>query len=86
MRRRDFLKRSVVAGAAGLVARPELAVANPESPCSGRFPDVKGVTKYVAEFTVNTKYSDIPAEAIELGKKSWSGTMTLLCLRLQLTG
>ena len=70
MRRRDFLKRSMVASAAGFMGNPKLAgaAAQPSSP--ERFPNVSGVTKYVAEFTVNTKYSDIPAEAIDLGKKS----------------
>jgi 2-methylcitrate dehydratase PrpD len=70
MRRRDFLKRSAVASAVGLIGSPELAFAASESSCSDTFPNVRGITKYVAEFTVNTKYSDIPAEVIELGKKS----------------
>jgi 2-methylcitrate dehydratase PrpD len=29
-----------------------------------------GLTKYVCEFVVNTRYEDIPAEVLELGKKS----------------
>jgi hypothetical protein len=34
------------------------------------FPKAPGLTKYVAEFIVNTKYEDIPEEVIELGKKT----------------
>jgi len=34
------------------------------------FPEVQQLTARVAEFTVNTRLSDIPAETIELGKKS----------------
>ncbi len=34
------------------------------------FPDVPGLTKYVAQFVLDTKYDDIPPEVIALGKKS----------------
>src|SRR2546421_12768328 len=70
MRRRDFLKRSVAASAAGLMVSPEPTRAASGSACSDTFPNVAEVTKYVAEFAINTKYSDIPLEVIDLGKKS----------------
>src|SRR5437879_4161674 len=71
MKRRDFLKTSVGAGAMlSALGGPTLARASEPSSCSTPFPQVQGLTKYVAEFVVNTKYSDIPADVIELGKKS----------------
>ena len=46
-----------------------------ETPADGalpaaEFPKAPGLTKYVAQFIVNTKYSDIPADVLDLGKKS----------------
>jgi len=35
-----------------------------------QFPRVEGLTRQVAEFIVKTAYSDLPADVIELGKKS----------------
>jgi len=34
------------------------------------FPKAPGLTRYVAEFIVNTRYEDIPPDVMELGKKS----------------
>src|SRR5438105_12040308 len=34
------------------------------------FPKTPGLTDYVGRFVVNTTYEDIPADVIELGKKS----------------
>ena len=39
-------------------------------PSAPEFPKAPGLTKSVAEFIVNTKYEDIPADVIDLGKKS----------------
>ena len=36
----------------------------------GDFPKTPGLTKYVGTFVVQTKYENIPADVIELGKKS----------------
>src|SRR5690242_21952104 len=68
MIRRDFVKSSLAvaafaAGGEGLAASPQPAESVP-------FPKAPGLTKYVSEFIVNTKYADIPAEVIELGRKS----------------
>ena len=70
MKRRDFIKTSASAGAIlGALGRPTLASAqSPRSPAA--FPQLPSLTKYVADFIVNTKYSDIPADVVELGKKS----------------
>jgi 2-methylcitrate dehydratase PrpD len=72
MKRRDLFKSSLAASmAAGLAAvapRPRRARAAP-SP-GGEFPKAPGLTRSVAEFIVNAKYSDIPPEVVDLGKKS----------------
>ncbi|TMQ04515.1 MAG: MmgE/PrpD family protein [Deltaproteobacteria bacterium] len=72
MKRRDLFKSSLaasaLAGLAGVTPRARHADAAP-SPAA-EFPKAPGLTKSVAEFIVNTKYSDIPPDVIELGKKS----------------
>ena len=35
-----------------------------------QFPNVPGLTKYVSEFIVHTKYQDIPEAVLALGRKS----------------
>src|SRR5260221_6778108 len=67
MRRRDFGKTYLAALGAALLANT-VAPANNAEP--GDFPKTPGLTKYVAEFVVRTKYEDLPANVIELGKKS----------------
>src|SRR3984893_5108057 len=69
MIRRDFFKKSLVAaalGTAGVGAFPASAAPAP----AGEFPKAPGLTKYVSTFIVNTKYEDIPADVLALGKKS----------------
>src|SRR6202521_4744663 len=65
MIRRDFCKTSLAL--AGLALRGERAeaLANPTE----ELPKAPGLTKYVSEFIVNTKYEDIPENVIALGKK-----------------
>lgn len=73
MIRRDFLKASAqVAGALGVLDTSNSALASglPEAPCPVPFPSVQDVTKHIAEFVVNARYTDLPAEVVELGKKS----------------
>jgi 2-methylcitrate dehydratase PrpD len=36
----------------------------------GEFPQVRGLTEFAGKFVTTTKYEEIPAEVIELGKKS----------------
>jgi 2-methylcitrate dehydratase PrpD len=73
MKRRDFLKSATSAGATfGLVSgsSPLFAAERNEQCAKTPFPQVPKLTAYMAQFVVQTKYSDIPAEAINLGKKS----------------
>ena len=70
MRRRDFFKTSLAATAIGLVPPSlPLRAASPAAAPEDA-PKAPGLTKYVASFIVNTKYEDIPADVIDLGKKS----------------
>src|SRR5581483_10695179 len=73
MNRRTFLRTSINAGAGiSLCANavPGSAEASTTSPCPPPFPQVTGVTKYVADFVFRTHLADIPAGVIDLGKKS----------------
>ncbi|HEX3757819.1 MAG TPA: hypothetical protein VHW23_03895, partial [Kofleriaceae bacterium] len=77
MKRRDLFKNSLAASAlAGLAAvapRARRARAAPgPAPAAppAEFPKAPGLTRSVAEFIVGTKYEDLPADVIELGKKS----------------
>ncbi len=65
MIRRDFFKNSLAmaALAAGTGTDPlSAAPASPEPqpPGTAPFPKAPGLTKYVSEFIVNAKYTDIP--------------------------
>ena len=66
MNRRDLFKTSLAASALALTSRRMDASPAP----AAEFPKAPGLTKSVAEFIVNSKYEDIPADVIELGKKS----------------
>jgi 2-methylcitrate dehydratase PrpD len=74
MLRRDFGKLCI--GTLGTVVVAKEAIAAEPSggqagtPATGTFPNVPGVTAYVADFVVNATYESIPREVIELGKKS----------------
>ena len=73
MKRREFLRNSIGAGAGiGLVGTR--TVERSEKPndqtCSVPFPKTSGLTKYVAQFVLQTQFADIPSDVIELGKKS----------------
>ena len=76
MIRRDFFKTPLAL--AGLtIGRTAEAAARaadelPPSPQASpaQMPTAPGLTRYVAEFIVNTKYEDIPADVIALGKKT----------------
>src|ERR1700733_11784360 len=72
MNRRDLFKTSLAASALALTGRSMGAspVPEPAAPAPADFPKAPGLTKSTAEFIVNTKYEDIPADVIELGKKS----------------
>lgn len=57
----------VAAGAPARMANQLVAGAADETP---PFPKSPGLTTYVADFIVNTKYEDIPQDVVELGKKT----------------
>jgi 2-methylcitrate dehydratase PrpD len=67
MRRRDFGKTSLAALSASILAKTARAGTNP---APGDFPKTSGLTKYLGDFVIRTRYEDIPAGVIELGKKS----------------
>ncbi len=68
MSRRSILK-STLAGAA-LSATGVKTIGAPRNQMAGSFPEVHGLTQYVAEFTQKTKFEDIPQEVLAIGKKS----------------
>ena len=67
MRRRDFGKTSL-----GLIGASVFANSTNAANTSGfgDFPKSPGLTKYVGNFVVETRYESIPADVIELGRKS----------------
>jgi 2-methylcitrate dehydratase PrpD len=66
MIRRDFCKTSL--GLAGLTLS-NARIGASMSPAD-EFPKAPGLTKYVSEFVVKTKYEDIPDNVLTLGKKT----------------
>ncbi|HWZ57123.1 MAG TPA: MmgE/PrpD family protein [Verrucomicrobiae bacterium] len=72
MNRRELFKNSLAASALALAGGSAEAsrAAGAAAPAAAEFPKAPGLTKSTAEFIVNTKYEDIPADVIELGKKS----------------
>jgi len=79
MKRRAFLRNAAGAAGAslGLLGSCKSRFAGAQTASSGAkaqsessFPQVQKLTMQTAEFVVNLKFEDIPAEAMELGKKS----------------
>lgn len=66
MKRRDFCKGSILA--ASLISGGSKSLVQKSS--GTEFPQAAGLTRYVAEFIVNTRYEDVPQDVIALGKKS----------------
>ena len=64
MIRREFCK--TLALASWMLESPGHLPAKPAE----KFPKSPGLTKYVAEFIVNTKYENIPEDVVALGKKT----------------
>jgi 2-methylcitrate dehydratase PrpD len=69
MIRRDFFRNSLVATAAA-ASGWRLLESSTAAAATSDFPAAPGLTKYVSEFIVSTKYEDIPANVIALGKKT----------------
>src|SRR5215469_1975720 len=73
MRRRDFLRGSTRAATAMMLLGSRssaLTTAESVQQCEAEFPKIQNVTAHVCNFVVNTQLSQIPAETVELGKKS----------------
>lgn len=67
MMRRELLKASLVTGAATLFNKSGGGIA---AAGQNPFPEATGLTKYVAQFVLSTKYESIPSDVLALGKKS----------------
>jgi 2-methylcitrate dehydratase PrpD len=65
MKRREFFTNSI--GIAGTMA---LTGAEAQAQSVQQLPSAPGLTRYVSEFIVNTKYEDIPEDVLNLGRKS----------------
>jgi len=77
MERREFGKTSLGLLGATFLAAPSEAARTEGRDFEGAgvvpavdFPKTPGLTRYVGQFVLQTKYENIPAEVIELGKKS----------------
>src|SRR5580693_10573793 len=66
MIRRNFIKTSLALAGWTLSNKGAGASVSPAE----EFPKAPGLTKYVSEFIVNTKYEDLPENVIVLGKKT----------------
>src|ERR1700687_1909116 len=69
MIRREFGQICIGALGSALISHDVKAAETPAH-CSSAFPDVHGLTDYVAKFVIDTGYDAIPQEVIALGKKS----------------
>ena len=67
MHRRDFGRASIVMLGSSLLGNASAGAAAEQG---DSFPDVKGLTNYVGRFVVETRFESIPADVIELAKKS----------------
>ena len=74
MRRRDFLRNAASAGAAlgalGVSGPTHASAVTAQACAETTFPQVQKLTAHVSEFVVTLKFADIPADSLELGKKS----------------
>jgi 2-methylcitrate dehydratase PrpD len=66
--RRDFFKSSLAM--AGFTLGGTTPISALAAPAEEAFPNVPGLTQYVADFIINAKYEDIPGDVLILGKKS----------------
>ncbi len=68
MLRRDFGKVAIATLASSTL--PLMSAKGAAATPDAAFPKTSGLTNYVGKFVVNITYEDIPADVIELGKKS----------------
>ena len=69
MIRRDFCRNALVAAVSAL-SRGPVSTLVASAQASAKSSQAPGLTQYVSEFIVNTKYEDIPEDIVALGKKS----------------
>jgi 2-methylcitrate dehydratase PrpD len=67
MRRRDFGKASLGVMASTMIKN---SAGGAGGASASDFPQTPGLTKYVAQFVLDSKYEGLPQEVIDLGKKS----------------
>src|SRR6202521_5843036 len=67
MRRRDFGKVSLGVMASTMITK---SASGAGGASASDFPQTPGLTKYVGQFVLDSKYEDLPQEVIDLGKKS----------------
>src|ERR1051325_2038515 len=82
-------RRKLIFAAAGIPA--VLRSQTPREPAPAHkppeFPKAEGLTREVAEFIVGTRYDDLPADVVELGRKSiLDGLGLALCGSVAETG
>ena len=84
--RRKLIRAAVAASSVlGGHASPQAAATS--KPSRTEFPKVEGLTREVAEFILHTVYGDLPADVVELGRKSILDGMGLaLCGSVADTG
>ena len=75
MKRRELFQAVISAGALSILVNQSTCIAGQASKVRSRpendtFPEASGLTRYVAEFVLNLKYEDVPAEVNALVKKS----------------
>src|SRR5713226_4008507 len=73
MKRRELFRGTLAVGAFAALKEPVKVLGtqdNASQAAKNAFPQVSGLTRYVAEFVLKLKYEDIPSEVIALAKKS----------------
>jgi 2-methylcitrate dehydratase PrpD len=70
MKRRDLLKSIVPVGAVLMSGNKTMAFDPPSDSAQDKSSDTSDLTHYVADFVLELKFEDIPADVITLGKKS----------------
>jgi 2-methylcitrate dehydratase PrpD len=71
MIRREFFQNMLLAAGALPAGKLLDGIRSSDQICEPpAFPKSPGLTRYVTDFILNTKYEDIPADVIELGKKT----------------
>jgi 2-methylcitrate dehydratase PrpD len=68
--RRSILKSTLAIGAAAIASPVRTTADQTPAQTPNTFPEVKGLTQYVVDFVLKTRYADIPKETLDIGRKS----------------